>query len=159
MRVGIGYDVHRLVSGRKLVLGGIEIPFEKGLLGHSDADALVHAMCDAILGACGLGDIGRHFPDSDPEYKDIYSIILLSRIFQLMKGNGYKIVNIDATVFAEKPKLAPYIPDMEKKIAQTVEIDKGCVNIKATTTEGLGMIGKGEGIGAMCVALLEKALE
>jgi 2-C-methyl-D-erythritol 2,4-cyclodiphosphate synthase len=155
MRVGIGYDVHRLVSGRKLILGGVDIPFEKGLLGHSDADVLVHAVCDALLGAAGLGDIGVHFPDTDPEYKDISSIKILAQTYELISRKNFKVMNIDSTIFADAPKLSPYGEAMKKNIARTIEIEPRCVNVKATTLEGLGMIGKGEGIGAMCVALLE----
>jgi 2-C-methyl-D-erythritol 2,4-cyclodiphosphate synthase len=133
----------------------VKIPYEKGLLGHSDADVLLHAICDALLGAAGLGDIGQHFPDTDPEYKDIYSIKLLERTHKKLIAQGYTIVNIDTTIFAEKPKLSPYKEAMREKIAQTLNMYADCVNIKATTTEGLGMIGQGEGIGAMCVALIE----
>jgi 2-C-methyl-D-erythritol 2,4-cyclodiphosphate synthase len=155
MRVGIGYDVHRLVSGRKLILGGVDIPFEKGLLGHSDADVLVHAVCDALLGAAGLGDIGVHFPDTDPDYKDISSIKILAQTYKMVSRKNFKVMNIDSTIFADAPKLSPYGEAMKKNIARTIEIEPRCVNVKATTLEGLGMIGKGEGIGAMCVALLE----
>ncbi len=155
MRIGMGYDVHRLVEGRKLVLGGVTIPFEKGLLGHSDADVLVHAVCDALLGAAGLGDIGLHFPDTDPEYKDVASIKILAKTYELIKGNGFTIMNLDSTIFAEAPKLSPYRDAMQKNISRTIEIEQNRVNIKATTFEGLGMIGKGEGIGAMCVALID----
>jgi len=154
MRIGTGYDVHRLISGRKLVLGGVTIPFEKGLLGHSDADVLLHTVCDALLGAAGLGDIGQHFPDTDPEFKDIHSIRLLARTYKMVRARGFSIINGDITVFAEAPKLSPYKEEMKKNIAQTLETDPDCINIKATTTEGLGMIGKGEGIGAMCVVLI-----
>ncbi len=156
MRIGTGYDVHRLVAGRKLVLGGETIPFEKGLLGHSDADVLVHALCDAILGAAGLGDIGMHFPDTDNTYKDIFSMNLLSKTNDIIISKGYSIVNIDATIFAEAPKLLPYRETMEKNIATCIKIDAAQINIKATTTEGLGYIGRGEGIGAMCVVLLQE---
>ncbi len=154
MRIGMGYDIHRLVSGRRLVLGGVEIPFEKGLLGHSDADALLHAVCDALLGAAGLGDIGEHFPDTDPAFKGISSWKVLARTYEMVKS-GFSVVNLDATVFAEAPKLSPYKREMRENIAGAVEIAPDRINIKATTSEGLGMIGKGEGIGAMCVALLE----
>jgi len=156
MNVGIGYDVHKLVAGRKLVLGGVEIPFEKGLLGHSDADVLVHAVCDALLGAAAMGDIGLHFPDTDPKFKNISSIKLLAETNDLIHSNGFIIGNIDATIFAEAPKMGPYREIMQKNLASTVEVDPGCINIKATTTEGLGYIGRGEGIGAMSVALLKK---
>jgi 2-C-methyl-D-erythritol 2,4-cyclodiphosphate synthase len=155
MRIGIGYDVHRLIRGRKLVLGGVAIPFKKGLLGHSDADVLVHAVCDALLGAAGLGDIGLHFPDTDPEYKDVSSIKILAKTYKLVSGKKFKIINLDSTIFAEAPKLSPYTEEMKKNIARTIEIERECVNIKATTVEGLGMIGKGEGIGAMCVVLIQ----
>ena len=155
MRIGMGYDVHRLVKGRKLVLGGVTIPFEKGLLGHSDADVLVHAVCDALLGATGLGDIGLHFPDTDPEYKDIASIKILAKTYELINAKGFSIMNIDSTIFADAPKLSPYRDAMQKNISRTIEIGQDRVNIKATTFEGLGMIGKGEGIGAMCVALID----
>ncbi len=155
MRVGIGYDIHRLVIGRSLVLGGVPIAFEKGLLGHSDADVLVHAICDALLGAAGLGDIGTYFPDSDPQYKDISSLKLLSETCRLLTDKGFRIVNLDATVFAEAPGLAPHRQDMQTILAETMNIGPSAVNIKATTTEGLGVIGKGEGIGAMCIALID----
>ena len=155
MRTGIGYDVHRLVTGRRLVLGGTVIPFEKGLAGHSDADVLVHAVCDALLGACGLGDIGLHFPDSDPGYKDISSLILLAESANMVRNKGFSIQNIDTIIFAEAPKIGPYRKSMQENMAKAVEVDPGCINIKATTTEGLGMFGRGEGIGAMSIVLLE----
>ena len=155
MRSGIGYDVHRLVAGRKLVLGGTDIPYEKGLLGHSDADVLVHAVCDALLGAAGLGDIGLHFPDSDPKYKNISSLTLLAQTNVMVREKGFSICNIDTIIFAEAPKIGPYRKSMQENLAAAVNIDPDCVNIKATTTEGLGTIGKGEGIGAMCVVLVE----
>jgi 2-C-methyl-D-erythritol 2,4-cyclodiphosphate synthase len=154
MRVGLGYDIHRLVPGRKLVLGGVVIPFEKGLLGHSDADVLVHAVCDAILGAAGIGDIGYHFPDTNPEFKDIYSIKLLAKTCEMVRSMGLSVKNLDSTIFAEAPKLFPYREEMKKNIARTIKIGPERVNIKATTAEGLGLIGKGEGIGAMCIALI-----
>ena len=156
MRIGMGYDLHRLAFGRKLVLGGVTIPFEKGLLGHSDADVLLHAVCDALLGAAGLGDIGLYFPDTDNEFKDMESIKLLGRTNKMVREKGFTIINIDSTIFAETPKLSPYREEMQKNIAQTLEIDPCRINIKATTTEGLGIIGKGEGIGAMSVALLRE---
>lgn len=156
MRVGIGYDIHRLVSGRDLVLGGIAIPFEKGLLGHSDADVLVHALCDAVLGAAGLGDIGLHFPDSDPDYQDVYSISLLKKTIEMIEKKSFSVLNMDATIFAEAPKLSSFKNEMCEKISETLGIEPGQVNIKATTTEGLGVIGKGEGIGAMCIVLIGK---
>jgi 2-C-methyl-D-erythritol 2,4-cyclodiphosphate synthase len=159
MRIGIGYDVHRLVKGRRLVIGGVTIAFEKGLLGHSDADVLSHAVCDALLGASGQGDIGQHFPDTDPQFKDVDSIDLLRRVRTLVTGRGYRIVNLDATVFAEAPRLAPYRNAMRQAIAEAVQIDESRVNVKATTTEGLGAIGKGEGIAAMCAALLDEIPE
>jgi 2-C-methyl-D-erythritol 2,4-cyclodiphosphate synthase len=155
MRTGIGYDVHRLVAGRKLVLGGTEIPYDKGLLGHSDADVLVHAVCDALLGAAGLGDIGLHFPDTDPKYKDISSLTLLTQTSAMIRKKGLTILNIDTIIFAEAPKIGPYRKNMQENLAAAVNVDPDCVNIKATTTEGLGIIGKGEGIGAMCVVLVD----
>ncbi len=155
MRIGMGYDIHRLVAGRKLVLGGIVIPFEKGLWGHSDADVLVHAVIDALLGAAGLGDIGQHFPDTAPEFKDISSLKLLSKTYEMINGKGFTVQNIDATIFAEAPKLSHYEAAMQKNIAQAIEIEQDRVNIKAKTFEGLGMVGKGEGLAAQCVALLK----
>ena len=154
MRIGIGYDVHRLADGRKLILGGVEIPFERGLLGHSDADVLLHAICDALLGAAALGDIGKHFPDSDAAFKDISSLLLLEKVSALLKGKGYKIGNIDATIIAEKPKLAPYIPQMCENIAAACEIATERVSVKATTTEGMGFCGMGEGIAAQASCLI-----
>ena len=153
--MGQGYDVHRLVEGRKLILGGKEIPFEKGLLGHSDADVLTHAVCDALLGAAALGDIGQHFPDSDPKYKGIDSIILLKHVGQLLSEKGYRINNIDSIIIAQAPKFAPHIEDMRNNIASALNIDKDFVSIKATTEEGLGFTGKKEGIAASAVAILE----
>jgi len=155
MRIGIGYDVHQLVEGRKLVLGGVTIPFEKGLLGHSDADVLIHAVCDALLGAAGIGDIGLHFPDTDPELKDISSMIILAETYNLLKGKGFTIINLDSTIMAEAPKITPFKATMQKNIARTIEIEPECVNVKATTLETLGMMGKGEGIAALCIALIE----
>lgn len=154
MYVGMGYDIHRLEPGRKLVLGGVRIPFEKGLLGHSDADVLIHAICDALLGAAGLGDIGIHFPDTDPKFKDISSKKLLVRTDEMIREKGLRIQNIDSTIFAEAPKLNPYRETMRKNIGQVLDLETDRINIKATTAEGLGMIGKGQGIGAMCVVLL-----
>ncbi len=154
MRIGTGYDVHRLVKGRPLVLGGVTIPFEKGLLGHSDADVLVHAVCDALLGAAGLADIGHHFPDSDESYKNIYSIELLRRSYALVMAHGYVLINMDATIFAQAPKLAPHREAMQRTMAQAMQVPADQINIKATTTEGLGEIGAGEGMAAMCVALI-----
>ncbi len=155
MRVGIGYDIHRLAEGRPLILGGVQVAHEKGLLGHSDADVLVHAICDALLGAAGLGDIGVHFPDSDPQYKDISSLKLLSKTCRMVTARGFRIVNLDTIVFAEAPRLGSQRQDMQAKIATAMNIPAEQINIKATTTEGLGVIGKGEGIGAMCVVLIE----
>ncbi len=154
MRIGLGYDIHRLVQGRRLVLGGVEIPFEKGLLGHSDADVLIHAVCDAVLGAAGMGDIGYHFPDTDPEFKDIYSIKLLAVTYEMIRSKGFSVNNIDSTIFAEAPRLSPYKEEMKRNIARTLQINPDQVNIKATTAEGVGLIGKGEGIAAMCIVLM-----
>ncbi len=155
MRIGHGYDVHRLVSGRKLIIGGENIPFEMGLLGHSDADVLLHAVCDALLGAAALGDIGRHFPDSDPSFEGIDSRILLRKTAELLRGKGYRIVNIDATIIAQRPKLAGFIEKMRENIASDCGIETDAVNIKATTEEGLGFTGKAEGIAAHAVCLIE----
>lgn len=155
MRVGIGYDIHRLVTGRSLILGGVSITYEKGLQGHSDADVLIHAICDALLGAAGLGDIGIHFPDNDPQYKDISSLKLLSQTCRLLTDKGYRIVNLDATILAEAPKMAPHRQKMQTVLADTMNISAADINIKATTTEGLGAIGKGEGIGALCIAMID----
>ena len=155
MRVGMGYDVHKLITGRPLILGGIHIPFEKGLLGHSDADVLVHAACDALLGAAGLGDIGLHFPDSSPDYKDIYSIELLRLVYRMLRDRGYGLVNLDATILAQEPKLAPYRQHMQQTMAQVLATNPQIINIKATTTEGLGMVGAGEGMAALCIALIQ----
>lgn len=156
MRIGTGYDVHRLTEGRRLVLGGVEIPFPQGLLGHSDADVLLHAICDALLGAAALGDIGRHFPDTSPAFKDIDSRILLRRVGDLLQDQGWKIENIDSILIAQAPKLAGYIPDMCANIAATLKLDPERVNVKATTTEGLGWEGQGQGIAAQAVALIDK---
>lgn len=156
MRIGHGYDVHRLVSGRKLILGGVEIPHETGLLGHSDADVLLHAISDAILGAIGEGDIGRHFPDTDPAYKGASSIKLLQQVMILAENKGYRIGNLDATIVAQKPKLAPYISRMRINIAEALNCDGERVNVKATTTEELGFAGRKEGIAAYSVVLLER---
>ncbi|MBD3305109.1 2-C-methyl-D-erythritol 2,4-cyclodiphosphate synthase [candidate division KSB3 bacterium] len=158
-RVGIGYDVHRLVPDRPLILGGIKIPFANGLQGHSDADVLIHAICDAILGALGLGDIGRHFPDSDPAYKGIASSILLSRVIERMAQHHYAIGNLDAIVIAEQPRLAPYIPQMQDHLARLMHASPERINIKATTTEGLGFTGTGAGIAAQTiVSLISEAM-
>ncbi len=155
MRIGNGYDVHRLVENRKLILGGVEIPFEQGLLGHSDADVLLHAICDALLGAAALGDIGRHFPDTSNEFKDIDSLILLKRVGMLLKERAFTIVNIDSTIIAQRPKLAPYINEMVANIARVLELKPEQVNVKATTTEGLGWEGRAEGIAAQAAVLIE----
>lgn len=156
MRIGHGYDVHRLVTGRKLILGGVEIPHATGLLGHSDADVLLHAISDAILGAIGEGDIGRHFPDTDPAYKGASSINLLRQVMLLAKEKGYVTGNIDATIVAQKPKLAPFIPLMAENVATALGTDPDRINIKATTTEELGFAGREEGIAAYSVVLMEK---
>ena len=156
MRVGMGYDVHRLTEGRDLILGGVKIPYEKGLLGHSDADVLLHAVMDALLGAAALGDIGRHFPDTDPMYKGISSIRLLEHVGRLLEEERYLVENIDATIIAQRPKMLPHIESMRKNIAETLGISVDQVNIKATTEEGLGFTGTGEGISSQAVCLLEK---
>lgn len=156
MRIGMGYDIHRLTAGRPLILGGVTIPFEKGLLGHSDADVLLHAVCDALLGAAGMGDIGLHFPDSDPRYKNADSLVLLKRVSEKLTENGFSILNVDATVLAEQPKIAPYRTEMQNNIADAVNIAPSQAHVKATTTEGLGNIGSGEAIAAMCVALIKQ---
>jgi 2-C-methyl-D-erythritol 2,4-cyclodiphosphate synthase len=156
-RIGHGYDVHRLIKGRPLVLGGVEIPFSKGLGGHSDADVLLHAVCDALLGSLALGDIGVHFPDSDPQFKDIESLELLRRVVAMVRKGGFRIGNIDVTLVAEQPKIAGQIPQMQENIARTAVIEKDRVSIKATTTEGLGFTGRGEGIAAHAVVLVEEA--
>ncbi|MBF0228063.1 MAG: 2-C-methyl-D-erythritol 2,4-cyclodiphosphate synthase [Desulfamplus sp.] len=155
-KIGSGYDVHRLANDRRLIIGGVNIPFDKGLQGHSDADVLTHAICDAILGAAGLGDIGRHFPDSDPTYRNISSLILLKHCANMLEDQGYSIVNIDCTILAQSPKLEPYKKEMEHKIAAAIEISPESVNVKATTNEGLGFEGKGEGIAAHAVVLITK---
>lgn len=155
MRVGTGYDVHRLTENRKLILGGVEIPYEKGLLGHSDADVLVHAIMDAILGAAALGDIGKHFPDNDQNYKDISSIILLKKVASIIRENGYTIGNIDSTIVAQRPKVGPFIQQMRENIASALETDISRVSVKATTEEGLGFTGEGLGIAAQAICLLE----
>ena len=154
MRVGMGYDVHKLVEGRDLILGGVKIDWEKGLLGHSDADVLLHAIMDALLGAAALGDIGKHFPDNDPAYKGADSLMLLGRVGEILSEEGYVIENIDSTIIAQKPKMAPHIEQMRKNIADTLGLDISRVNVKATTEEGLGFTGTGEGISAQAVALI-----
>ena len=156
MRIGNGYDVHKLVAGRRLILGGVDVPHTKGLLGHSDADVLLHALADAILGAIGEGDIGRHFPDTDPAYKGADSIKLLRHVMAIADAKGFRIGNVDATIVAQRPKLASYIPQMRLNIARALATEEERVNVKATTTEELGFAGRGEGIAAYAVALLEK---
>lgn len=156
LRIGTGYDVHRLVEGRKLIMGGVAIPFEKGLLGHSDADALLHAVCDALLGAAGLGDIGRHFPDSDQRYQGISSLQLLREVARLLEGSGFRVNNIDATIVAERPKMSPHIPAMVVNIAGATAVEPAAVNVKATTTEGLGFTGTGDGIAAYAVCTITR---
>lgn len=156
MRVGMGYDVHRLTAGRKLILGGVEIPYGKGLLGHSDADVLVHAVMDALFGAAALGDIGKHFPDTDPEYEGVSSIRLLEHVGRLLDEKGYVIENIDATIVAQRPKMRPYIEQMRENIATALRIETDQVNVKATTEEGLGFTGTGEGISSQAVCAVEK---
>jgi 2-C-methyl-D-erythritol 2,4-cyclodiphosphate synthase len=155
MRVGQGFDVHALVTGRALVIGGVSIAFEKGLQGHSDADVLLHAVCDALLGAAALGDIGRHFPDTDSRYAGADSRGLMRNVAKLLRDGGYEILNVDSTIIAQAPKMAPYIPAMVANIAADLGIDKARVNVKAKTTEGLGLTGRGEGIAAEAIALLE----
>ena len=157
MRIGMGYDVHKLAEGRNLILGGVKIPWEKGLLGHSDADVLIHAVMDALLGAAALGDIGQHFPDTDPAYKGISSIRLLEHVAMLLRENGFIVGNIDATIIAQKPKMAPHIPKMRENMAKALGIAPSRLNIKATTEEGLGFTGKGEGISSQAVCLLEES--
>lgn len=156
IRVGQGFDVHQLVEGRKCIIGGVDIPYEKGLLGHSDADVLLHAIADAILGAVAKGDIGKHFPDTDPAFKDADSLKLLKHVWALAKGMGYRLGNIDATIIAQKPKMAPYIPQMVEVISDALEAGADQVNVKATTTEQLGFTGRGEGIAAQAVVCLLK---
>ncbi len=155
MRIGYGYDVHRLVEGRRLILGGIDIPWEKGLLGHSDADVLTHALMDALLGAAALGDIGQHFPDKDSAYEGADSVLLLRRVCTLLREKGFRVGNVDCTVVAQRPKLAPHIPAMREKLAAAMEVGVDRVSVKATTEEGLGFSGEGLGIAAHAVALLE----
>ncbi len=156
LRIGSGYDVHRLTEGRKLILGGVEIPFEKGLLGHSDADVLIHAIIDALLGALALGDIGAHFPDNDKQYKDIDSRILLRKLYELILAKGWKISNLDSTICAQAPKLRPFIEAMRSNLAADLSCTPEQISVKATTEEGLGVSGQGEGISANCVVLLER---
>lgn len=156
LRIGHGYDVHRLTEGRRLILGGVEVPYEKGLLGHSDADVLTHAVMDALLGAAALGDIGKLFPDSDAAYAGADSIALLERVTALLREHGWQVGNVDATVVAQTPKLAPYIPDMRRRLAEAMGLDVDCVSVKATTEEKLGFTGSGEGMAAHAVALIER---
>ncbi|MDA8126857.1 MAG: 2-C-methyl-D-erythritol 2,4-cyclodiphosphate synthase [Deltaproteobacteria bacterium] len=155
MKIGFGYDSHRLVTGRKLILGGKEIPFEKGLLGHSDADCLIHAVCDAVLGAIGAGDIGRQFPDGDPAYRGISSLLLLERVGKLAAAAGYSVGNVDCTVVLEKPKLAPHVGEMAANMAKVLGISAARVSVKAKTNEGMGLVGAGEGAAAFAVAIVE----
>ena len=156
-RVGHGYDVHRLCEGRPLILGGVAVPYERGLLGHSDADVLTHALMDAMLGAAGLGDIGKHFPDTSAEFAGISSLVLLERVASALKQSGYSLVNADVTVVAQRPKLAPFLPEMRRNLARVLGVEEGCLNIKATTEEKLGFTGSGEGIAAHAVCLIERA--
>lgn len=155
MRVGFGYDVHRLVPGRKLILGGVEIPYEKGLEGHSDADVLVHAIMDALLGAAGMGDIGRHFPDTDPSFRGISSILLLGKVKDILAAGGYRAHNVDSTIVVQAPRLSGHIDRMRGIVAEALGVEESMVNIKATTTEGLGFTGTGEGVAAYAVCLVE----
>ncbi|MEW8973719.1 MAG: 2-C-methyl-D-erythritol 2,4-cyclodiphosphate synthase [Tissierellaceae bacterium] len=155
MRIGFGFDVHKMVEGRKLIIGGVDIPYEKGLLGHSDADVLIHSIMDSILGALALGDIGKHFPDTDPKYKDISSMILLENVYNIMKDEGYMIGNIDSTVAAQSPKLASYIDEMRGNLARILNTSIENINVKATTTEELGFVGRKEGISSYTVCILE----
>ena len=154
MRIGTGYDVHKLVEGRKLIIGGVEIPYEKGLLGHSDADVLVHAVMDALLGAAALGDIGKHFPDSDPKYKGADSLMLMREVRRILDENGFEVGNVDATIIAQAPKMSPHIDTMRRNIADALGLDVSQVSVKATTEERLGFTGRGEGISAQAVALI-----
>jgi len=156
VRVGLGYDAHRLVAGRPLILGGVKIPYAQGLLGHSDADVLSHAIGDALLGAVGAGDLGSHFPDKDPAYKDISSLILLARIMEVVRDRGFAPVNVDATIVAEQPRLAPHIPAMQARLAPILGLTPADINIKATTTEHMGFAGRGEGMAAYAVVLVTK---
>ena len=155
-RIGNGYDVHRLVEGRKLILGGVEIPHPRGLDGYSDADALLHALCDALLGACGAGDLGKHFPDTDPQWKDVSSLLLLQKVGAIVGERGYQVANADCTIVAQQPKLAPHMDAMKANIANALNLETHRINIKATTTETLGFAGREEGIAAMAVALLQE---
>ena len=155
MRIGHGYDVHKLVEGRKLIMGGVDIPYEKGLLGHSDADVLLHAISDALLGAAALGDIGKLFPDTDPQFKGADSLVLMAEVYRQIKEKGYKVVNVDATIIAQKPKMRPHIDSMRSNIAKALDVDTDCINVKATTEEGMGFTGDGLGISAHAVCLID----
>lgn len=155
MRIGHGYDVHKLVEGRKLILGGVDIPYEKGLLGHSDADVLLHAISDSLLGAAAMGDIGKLFPDNDPQFEGADSLLLLKKVYTCVQEKGYEIVNIDATVLAQRPKLRPYIDLMRENIAKALGVDADVISVKATTEEGLGFTGEGKGIAAHCICLIK----
>ena len=157
MRIGHGYDVHRLVEGRELIVGGVHIPYEKGLLGHSDADVLLHAVSDALLGAAAMGDIGGMFPDNDPEYLGADSLVLLREVFQRLRDNGYSVINVDCTIIAQKPKMKPYIPEMRMNIAAALSTDADNISVKATTEEEMGFTARGEGISAHSVCLIDKA--
>ncbi|MBQ7295117.1 MAG: 2-C-methyl-D-erythritol 2,4-cyclodiphosphate synthase [Clostridia bacterium] len=156
MRIGHGYDVHKLVEGRKLILGGVDIPYEKGLLGHSDADVLLHAISDSLLGAAAMGDIGKLFPDNDPAFEGADSLVLLKEVYACLQEEGYKLINLDATVLAQRPKLRPYIDTMRENVASALGVDMDSISIKATTEEGLGFTGEGKGIAAHCVCLISK---
>lgn len=156
MRIGHGYDVHKLVEGRRLILGGVDIPYEKGLLGHSDADVLLHAISDSLLGAAAMGDIGKLFPDNDPAFEGADSLMLLKEVYNRVQEKGYKLLNLDATVLAQRPKLRGYIDTMRENIAAALEVDADCISVKATTEEGLGFTGEGKGIAAHCVCLISK---
>ena len=156
MRIGHGYDVHKLVEERDLIVGGVKIPYEKGLLGHSDADVLLHAVSDSLLGAAALGDIGGMFPDNDPQFLDADSLVLLRRVFERLRENGYKVINVDATIIAQKPKMKPYIPEMRMNIAAALSTSIDNISVKATTEEEMGFTGRGEGISAQCVCLIDK---
>ena len=158
MRVGMGHDIHQLVEGRKLILGGVEIPFGKGLLGHSDADVLIHAVCDALLGAAKLGDIGLHFPDTDPVYKNISSMEILRHTQKMLLARGFEILNLDATIFAQAPRLSSFRTEMERNVAAALELKPDCVNIKFKTAEGLGYVGEGRGMEADCIALIQNRI-
>lgn len=156
MRIGHGYDVHKLVEGRDLIVGGVKIPYEKGLLGHSDADVLLHAVSDSLLGAAAMGDIGGMFPDNDPQFLDADSLVLLRRVFERLRESGYKVINVDATIIAQRPKMKPYIPEMRMNIAAALSTSIDNISVKATTEEEMGFTGKGEGISAHCVCLIDK---